>query len=239
MKTIVLGDTHGRTIWKDILTSEQTWDRVIFIGDYVDTHYDISGSSQLENLHDIIAFKKDNKDKVILLVGNHDYQYWDHTLTDYCQYSGAQRNMAHSFELTFQENKELFQMCFLDEHKRVFSHAGLTETFVEQRIGTFSEKNVNDVWKHKPASFGFYFGDFSGCGDDVHQSCIWVRPLSLYRDQISYLQFVGHTEVHKIDHSPKSERRGFYLIDCLENRQYVVLEDEKVVIKQLGKDEVQ
>ncbi len=37
MKTIVIGDIHGRTSWKDIIEKEQTWDKVIFIGDYFDS----------------------------------------------------------------------------------------------------------------------------------------------------------------------------------------------------------
>ena len=32
MKTIFLGDTHGRSLWKDIVAKE-TPDRVVFIGD--------------------------------------------------------------------------------------------------------------------------------------------------------------------------------------------------------------
>lgn len=93
---------------------------------------------------------------------------------------------------------------------------------------------MNLVWKSKPESFRFFFGDRSGCGDDVHQSCIWVRPNSLYMDSIDRLQFVGHTTVNSIN-APKSERRGFYMIDCLHNRQYVVLEDEKIEVRQLDK----
>lgn len=36
MKTVIVGDIHGRTIWKDILEKEQP-DRVVFLGDYVST----------------------------------------------------------------------------------------------------------------------------------------------------------------------------------------------------------
>ena len=39
-KTIVLGDTHGRSQWK-LITHQENADRVIFIGDYFDS-YDLS-----------------------------------------------------------------------------------------------------------------------------------------------------------------------------------------------------
>lgn len=70
MKTVVLGDIHGRTIWKDILEKE-TPDRVIFLGDYVSTHKGVSSEQQIFNLEEILNYKEENPDKVILLRGNH------------------------------------------------------------------------------------------------------------------------------------------------------------------------
>ena len=70
MKILVLGDIHGRLIWKDIIEKENP-DRVIFLGDYVSTHKDISSTQQINNLEEILAYKEDNPDKVILLRGNH------------------------------------------------------------------------------------------------------------------------------------------------------------------------
>ena len=70
MKTLVLGDLHGRTIWKDIIEKENP-DKIIFLGDYVSTHDDISGIQQIDNLEDILTYKENNLDKVILLRGNH------------------------------------------------------------------------------------------------------------------------------------------------------------------------
>lgn len=232
MKQIILGDTHGRTIWKDILNTEGEVDRVIFIGDYFDTHENTTGEQQLANFLDICQYKKNNPNKVILLIGNHDFHYWPGIEEDY---SGYQPHMRASFEYALSENKNLLQMCFVDEWNTVYSHAGFTETFVEQRIGTFSMDQVNDVWKYKPLSFAFYPMDRSHCGDDIHQSCIWVRPQSLYRDSISNLQVVGHTTINQINHPAKSERRGFYMIDCIQNRQYLIRNDDKFEIKQLPK----
>ena len=67
---LVIGDIHGRTIWKDIIEKENP-DKVIFLGDYVSTHEDISSTQQINNLEEILAYKEDNPDKVILLRGNH------------------------------------------------------------------------------------------------------------------------------------------------------------------------
>ena len=44
-KILVLGDIHGRTCWADIIKKENP-DKVIFLGDYVSTHDNISEEQQ-------------------------------------------------------------------------------------------------------------------------------------------------------------------------------------------------
>ena len=70
MRILVLGDTHGRLIWNDIIKNESP-DLVVFLGDYVSTHEFISSGQQLSNLEDILNYKENNSEKVILLRGNH------------------------------------------------------------------------------------------------------------------------------------------------------------------------
>ena len=50
-KTLILGDTHGRSTWKLAVHQEQP-NRVIFIGDYFDS-FDISGVEQIDNFKQI------------------------------------------------------------------------------------------------------------------------------------------------------------------------------------------
>ena len=57
-KVIGIGDTHGRVLWKDIVSKEKDADKIIFIGDYFDTHYDISVDQQIENFKEILDFQK-------------------------------------------------------------------------------------------------------------------------------------------------------------------------------------
>ena len=52
MKTLFLGDTHGRSVWKKIVEKENP-DRVIFIGDYFDS-FDIPGIEQIHNFKEIV-----------------------------------------------------------------------------------------------------------------------------------------------------------------------------------------
>ena len=65
MKTVVIGDIHGRSIWKLIVNIENP-DRIIFIGDYFDS-FNIKGEEQLNNFLDIIEYKKSSGKEVIML----------------------------------------------------------------------------------------------------------------------------------------------------------------------------
>ena len=84
MKTLVLGDQHGRSNWKLAVHLENP-DRVVFMGDYFDS-FDISGVEQIQNFKEIIEYKEtaftnagkdeQHKTKVVLLIGNHDHHYF-------------------------------------------------------------------------------------------------------------------------------------------------------------------
>lgn len=73
MKLLIVPDVHGRDFWRNPCYEHHgEFDKIIFLGDYLD-HY--TGESTIEHdidtLRDIIAFKKENPNKVELLIGNH------------------------------------------------------------------------------------------------------------------------------------------------------------------------
>lgn len=70
MKILILGDIHGRLIWYDIIKHESP-DITIFLGDYITSHEGIYPEQQLANLEDILNYKEEHSDSVILLRGNH------------------------------------------------------------------------------------------------------------------------------------------------------------------------
>lgn len=74
LKIIAIGDIHGRKIWEDIVVKND-YDVVVFMGDYFDSKEGISAADQIANFKNILAFKKENPEKVKLLFGNHDFHY--------------------------------------------------------------------------------------------------------------------------------------------------------------------
>jgi len=227
MKTIFLGDTHGRDLWKDIIAKE-TPDRVVFIGDYFDS-FDIGSAEQQFNFKEIIAFKESGRCEVIMLIGNHDYHYYPGGET----YSGYQHGAAPIIRQLLEENKHHLQMCYqLDDI--LCSHAGIGHNWlVEQEryeSGSIADF-VNDIWNYKPIRFIFYGLD--PYGDSKTQTPIWIRPLSLMSGnketflKKDYIQIVGHTQVRKIDIEGKATGGRYYLIDTIDIGQYLIYEDEK------------
>lgn len=231
MRIIALGDTHGRTDWKQI-TANEKFDKVVFIGDYFDTHEDISPEQQKENFKDIIAYKKANMDKVVLLFGNHDYHYLRTTNETYSGYQQWQKTDIQEL-LHPAIDEGLLQMCFV-WHNLIFCHAGITQTWCENNLVNkdnsynFLEDAVNELFKYKPNSFRFTSGkNHSPYGDDVEQSPIWVRPNSLLRDRIEgFIQVVGHTTQNKLVITD-----DVILIDTLgTSNEYLIYDNSKLCV---------
>ena len=230
MKTIIIGDTHGRSTWKDIVAQEQA-DRVIFIGDYFDS-FDIEGAEQQYNFKEIIEFKEKGECEVILLIGNHDFHYYPGGET----YSGYQRGAAPAIRQLLEENKHHLQMCYQLDNI-LFTHAGIGYNWLTHQNkyepgvdpGTIADF-VNAIWKHQPNRFMF-------CGIDQYgntktQTPIWIRPQALLagnRDTFlkeEYIQVVGHTQVKKIDIEGKATGGRYYFIDILDDlSQFLIYED--------------
>lgn len=228
MRLIALGDTHGRKAWKHIVEKE-TFDKIVFIGDYLDSRDGISGEDQLENLEEILEYKRQNWDKVILLFGNHDFHYLYTSTEPYSQY---QSNFRIQFGGVLHQaiDEGLLQMCYSHDNL-LFSHAGFTKTWCQGRIGNPNPSGesfiecVNSLFITDPNAFEFTPGEnLSLTGDDVTQTPIWVRPHSLLEDRIDgYIQIVGHTTVRRI-----VTGHEIILIDAIGSGEYLIYEDGKL-----------
>ena len=73
-KILINGDINGRQFWKDAcLNHKDEFEKIVFLGDFVSPYPDegITNEAAIEVLKEIVNFKKENGDKVILLLGNH------------------------------------------------------------------------------------------------------------------------------------------------------------------------
>jgi hypothetical protein len=258
MKTVILGDTHGRDLWKQIVEIENDAYRIIFLGDYFDS-FDIPGVVQLQNFLDIVEFKKNSDKEVVLLFGNHDYHYMP-GFTGY-GYSGYQAALAYQFRDTIEKNLEHLQMVYLFKDV-LCSHAGISPEWLERSFGKPNDESghnwnidslegiqgvvelINDHFKYKPSIFDF--NGWDPYGDNTYQTPIWIRPASLMKSnkesglKKNIIQVVGHTGVKDIFSSVLASEKAmgnrYFLNDAIESRGYLVHDCGEFVPKEVNND---
>ncbi len=205
MKHIIISDIHGRSVWKDIIAKEQTFDKVIFIGDYFDS-FDISPITQIDNFQEILDFKKEHNDKVITLIGNHDYHYLNSTQERYSGYN----NIIKTSDIV-EENKDVFQVAY-QYNNYLMSHAGISQEYLTrlQKHYKGDETSIpnilNDILLYSPQYLGFanlinnnteYPDQY---GNRTYQSPLWIRPQALAKSPLKHhkgeviTQIIGHTQ---------------------------------------------
>ena len=230
MKVIAIGDIHGRNTWEKIST--ENFDYFIFIGDYFDPYEDIPIEEEIDNFKQIINFKKKFPEKVILLFGNHDFHYLNSTKQKYSRYNFDFHTLIDEVvELAMDE--KLFQMCFQYEHY-LFSHAGITKTWLEKSALKSDEnlvENINNLLYENPQVFEFrQLKDSKSNGNNIYQSPIWVRPESLEKDALEKV-------VHVIGHSKKpyiTFQNNIIFIDVLKTTQeYLCIENDTISPKKI------
>ena len=140
---LIIPDIHGRTFWKNAVSQyEDKVEKIIFLGDYLDPYPDegITRKGAIRNFEEIIDYKTNNKDKVVLLLGNHDLHYWSKEFHTRSRYDSS--NAYHIIE-DFKTYKSLFELAheeIIGDKKYLFSHAGLMNSWVER-----NKKVIDDI----------------------------------------------------------------------------------------------
>lgn len=195
MNRIVLGDPHGnyQTI-EDIYNKEHP-DVVIILGDYCDSFVhrapEIKAAyrklRKLQRQHEA----SHGPNTFITLLGNHDWHYIMFG-ERYSGYSQATWNALHDdLNQDFDDGK--LPVVYVDDiNKTIYSHAGLTNTWMTEWTIP-SPEFVNEVNEN---GLGFSHMSLDMYGDSKWQGPLWVRPGALINDFYGdgeWTQIVGHT----------------------------------------------
>lgn len=189
MKVLIVPDIHGERHLLPTKEEIDLVDKVVFLGDYLDSFY-VPGDEQLKVLQEVIDIKKAYMDKVILLLGNHDIHYI------YGRYicSGYNRDYALAFKSLLVDNRKLFQYCYMYKN-HLFTHAGVDKRLLKA-LET-KHPNYEDEWslEYMLNNSGirelYYIGSDCG-GVDPYGGIFWIRPWSIKLPK-GYIQHVGHT----------------------------------------------
>lgn len=199
---LIIPDVHGREFWKAPCQHPEDYEKIIFLGDYLDPYPgEATAEEALENFKEILKFKKDNPDKVILLIGNHDCPYAFEVYRKALDYWCRHDNINH-YEICdlFEENEDLFQFAWECDNKKygkiLFTHAGVTNQFKKicglsaDEINKFYAEETNGVSnKQSLAIVSWYRG-----GDSLTGSLVWADVREHMKSQVPQMfQIFGHT----------------------------------------------
>jgi predicted MPP superfamily phosphohydrolase len=194
MKTLSIGDIHGMNVLSEIklVDKVEQYDKIIFVGDYVDS-FNIDNLTMIDTLKQIINYKIENPDKVILLLGNHDIQY----LLGYSKYgcSGYRAEISSDLYTIFNENRDLFQVAYQYDNY-IWTHAGIHQGWFEFSFKGDIDENIADQlnkedWYKNQSLFdvGHIRGGYKNVGGPF-----WCDKTELRSAPLKgYNQIVGHT----------------------------------------------
>ena len=137
-KILIIPDVHGRTFWESALKSGD-YEKIVFLGDYTDP-YEMEGITNREalmNFKSIIAFKQQDPEKVVLLLGNHDLHYYSgyyYELTGGVRYDPVS---AVVLQRIFAKYHSFFQLAWETDWGNkhyLFSHAGVTQSWLKRNL---------------------------------------------------------------------------------------------------------
>lgn len=214
--TIIIPDVHGRSFWKDAIPYVKGGTPCIFLGDYIDPYEfeNISSLDSYNNLHEILAFAREYRDRVTLLLGNHDLSYlgdpmgiWSVFANRFCY------EYADIISEDLNDNIDLLSLCtsrVIGSKQFLFSHAGihpvwlawcnlLDDDALAQDASRLAER-INSLFRQS-----FYAGErtafmealamvssFRG-GDAPIGSMVWADADEFADVNRTYTQIFGHT----------------------------------------------
>ena len=224
-RTLSIGDPHGLRVVDIIVNQLPNYDKIIVVGDYVDS-FNVDNITIQSNLYDLIELKKRNIDKIILLWGNHDIQYYFGYDRHGC--SGYRPDMKESLYELFKTNKNLFQLAYqIDNY--LWTHAGISKGWYNNSFSKYLKiANIEDLSLADQLNDAFeqYFeglfdvGHYRGGSNDVG-GLLWADKRELIKPLIGYNQIVGHTHVDAIRTTYMYNDTSVTFIDVLQNDENI------------------
>lgn len=196
---IICSDIHCRDFWKLVLKIQDK--PIVFLGDYLDP-YDYEGFDflhGLDNLEEIIQFKKENPDRVTLLWGNHDCNsLWQQNWASRFQPSARAYNL-------YNENLSLFDPYKIIDNV-LFTHAGISDgwynTYSIKNITSFLDKQWNEFLQNPYEESGLAIFDCGRVrwGYEPYGGIFWNDLAEVHSNPIDYVQITGHNQMEETGH---------------------------------------
>lgn len=226
--TIVFGDIHGLTTWKQVVAKNPNC-RYVFLGDYLDPFESIEPAALLQNLQEIIELKKSQPENVILLLGNHDMHYITSDMVPSLRFD---LEIYEAALILFTENFDLFQYAFQDG-KYIFTHAGISQAWFINDFQGDTNKNIAEQLNNptnEQVSALCRVSELFGGRRGALGGIFFAHWQELYDPLQGYIQVVGH---HGMIDSVATDEISEYktdnatviFCDAFWNNQYLRIDD--------------
>jgi hypothetical protein len=231
MKILVIGDIHGKEIWKQAVDKFSS-DVIVFIGDYVNGKRWIGDSHATLNLKALLDFRKQNDDRVKLLIGNHDLWFLN-------QPSLLRRAFFPRMNKVYKDNEHLFDIAY-GFKQNLFSHAGVSEQWYHKHRQIIEEigrdhlaEKLNQLFQTSNRGILFERGKARD-GSDPFGGPVYADKSETENSFLKgYAQFVGHTKVPK-PLCYNSDSGSITFIDCLNSQNaFVMIDDAEISVATL------
>jgi predicted phosphodiesterase len=241
MKILIIPDIHGRRFWKHPVEKYiDKVDKIVMLGDIGDPYNDettepIPWEQVSSNFEEIIKLKRDNPDKVVLLLGNHDEHYRNEY---YARLATSTRyDRIHSrqlFDLFNHDNYNLFKICheeIINDRRIVFSHAGITNYWLESAKIKNDETMVDKINHLEDSNKGIaklaIIGKYRTWLGEKTGSPLWcdLREFISNERPSNFYQIFGHTKLRKGEIVSKED------FSCVDSRIAFMIDDDFKITK--------
>lgn len=225
MKILCVGDIHAKPwVVHAVELLKDDYDRIIFLGDYVDD-WGATPDLSREALEAVFYFYHQNRFKVVVLRGNHDFsEYYGYTKREF-MCSGFNIGTHNLCQQIYRDNwHRLYTAYIVHGNSEEFgndwwiSHAGITNGWYRQwgeywDSLTFDQKTRSSLLDTEEflAQVGFARG-----GGSLNPSPIWADERELKANPKPFVnQIVGHTPVktvtcHEFKNGDGSKNKIFF-----------------------------
>lgn len=220
-KILILPDVHGRKFWHEAVDKcKDDVEKIVFLGDYLDPYgYEgVTANDALNEFIDVLEFKDQNKEKTVLLLGNHDICYFNEYFKKNAGGGRFDYFNAEKIKDLFTDNMHMFRLAYgyeMDGTKYLFTHAGVVRGWYEFNFGVIGNLTVENLNKLLDTEEGVKALSNVGMyrwGSYDYGSMVWADVHEQQKKRIidNVYQIFGHTQQEK---DPIINKR-YACLDC-------------------------